>query len=1068
MRADDVSPYHGGPSCARRVTIAGADDVRARHIIPFRHLPTELRLLSWNTLNGISTDAHSFQSLCNVRKPGILLLQELRGTHVGPDDILLAGGDLNFSPVGAAGYSTQKEDNRLEEDARRLAALAVLGLTGPDSEPEGLFTRTDPNPKHLPAHRRPRTCREGQKAGGEATVWRLTHPKGPMAPLFGWMPFLRYEKPPWHKVTTLLNSWASAMEKAIKEHDRRLTRTGELVGVKVGDDEWQAEEIRATPVGKITIASTEQHDMDQFVIPLAHRGRTLGALATLTQGLRVRVDLPTCLEHRRTTTDAAEIKKHFVDWAAKTTVPAFTKEGEGEGSLSRAKAEYQDVDIRRAFDLAEPRLAALYLERIGVPDSLCQFFRRATFQDVKVPLRNGPTRWMAGSESVELDPRADEMFLRGAGALLINDGAQQLQVPLEGAITLLGNIRGMAEQYDVPFLPDDNVTFRGAQAERDAPGFLGGYADDLMIGHERVPFLKELFRLLERFYRVIGCTISKAKSWWMAVNCDSPVEVAGLRRVEKGGELDGIYPAAVLHAAAIVHQNTKRIIMDHFEGHADRLDAHRTLLRALRSEHQDPIPRGLRQGVAAAGGVPFYMSDLEPRATMKYEGRIPADPWQLPPEEPGAEGYVVFRGGKRGPQALVRPQAWMDGRRDAEPAGAAAAAAGPPPSGEQTRGEEAGTPAAEGGLAQNEFPVEPDDDFIFDPDDVVPAQEGAEEEWDPEDDGEMDQRWADACCESCKQIICECQPGKRRRLAKVAQRRAAKTGGAKDGNKLATQLLRMKFETALQRSEALKRRVQADPSARELWSNRWGRGMPPAQRNELAALLKAAGAEGAPSCSRGHTCAEGAGDDEGEHWFCDACKRCRPEECEGCPKCEHSVERWMCATCKEDYCFDCYPRPGSGGSGAAGAAGAAGEAPPGGADQPASQEAHRSRRPLYAHLPRAKEWWPGLKEKEQQCPQRSVWFVCTGRPGNIPRIHRIAAVLQSLQNVHQAEVAVEELGEGDERQPSGYCMRRDDWQGDPALQYGPRLALIFAALRETQRVVGLKAASHTMADVNGG
>eukprot|EP00662_Eupelagonemidae_sp_cell21_P019795 gene19795-57223_t len=283
-------------------------------------------------------------------------------------------------------------------------------------------------------------------------------------------------------------------------------------------------------------------------------------------------------------------------------------------------AHLMSVDIRRAFDLAEPRLAALYLERIGVPDSLCQFFvgqldgsatriwtaygwapegemghdqswvkvnrgtrqggvespllflllvdpilhilereRHATFQDGKVPLRNGPTRWMAGSEAVEFDPRSEEMFLirpgkpevavekldwdpyrvgqRGAGALLINDGAHQLQVPLEGAVTLLGNIRGMAEQYEVPFLPDDDVTFRGPQAERDAPGFLGGYADDLMIGHERSPFLKELFRMLERFYRVIGCTISKAKSWWMAVNCDSPVDVAGLRRVEKGGEL---------------------------------------------------------------------------------------------------------------------------------------------------------------------------------------------------------------------------------------------------------------------------------------------------------------------------------------------------------------------------------------------------------------------------------------------------------------------------------------------------------------------------------------------------
>eukprot|EP00662_Eupelagonemidae_sp_cell21_P015251 gene15251-46855_t len=136
-----------------------------------------------------------------------------------------------------------------------------------------------------------------------------------------------------------------------------------MVGVKVEDDEWQAEEIRATSTGKVTVASTEQHDMVQLVIPLAHRSRTLGALTTLIQGLRVRVDLPSCLEHRRTTTDAAEIKKHFVDWAAKTTAPAFTKEGEGEGSLARAKAEYQEWLERAAIFKADDEGPAMVCPR---------------------------------------------------------------------------------------------------------------------------------------------------------------------------------------------------------------------------------------------------------------------------------------------------------------------------------------------------------------------------------------------------------------------------------------------------------------------------------------------------------------------------------------------------------------------------------------------------------------------------------------------------------------------------------------------------------------------------------
>eukprot|EP00661_Eupelagonemidae_sp_cell13_P001161 gene1161-biopygen21276 len=59
-----------------------------------------------------------------------------------PGDTCLLGGDLNFSPYGQQGYSADKPEGWLAEDARRLASLNLAGFGAPDA-PSGL-TRTSP------------------------------------------------------------------------------------------------------------------------------------------------------------------------------------------------------------------------------------------------------------------------------------------------------------------------------------------------------------------------------------------------------------------------------------------------------------------------------------------------------------------------------------------------------------------------------------------------------------------------------------------------------------------------------------------------------------------------------------------------------------------------------------------------------------------------------------------------------------------------------------------------------------------------------------------------------------
>eukprot|EP00662_Eupelagonemidae_sp_cell21_P012137 gene12137-biopygen76423 len=57
-------------------------------------------------------------------------------------------------------------------------------------------------------------------------------------------------------------------------------------------------------------------------------------------------------------------------------------------------------------------------------------------------------------------------------------------------------------------------------------GFLGGYADDLMLGHKQPQWMLALFKVLGSFYAVVGCTIHEKKSFWLSVHTDPPSKSA--------------------------------------------------------------------------------------------------------------------------------------------------------------------------------------------------------------------------------------------------------------------------------------------------------------------------------------------------------------------------------------------------------------------------------------------------------------------------------------------------------------------------------------------------------------
>eukprot|EP00665_Eupelagonemidae_sp_cell47_P012711 gene12711-biopygen9477 len=283
------------------------------------------------------------------------------------------------------------------------------------------------------------------------------------------------------------------------------------------------------------------------------------------------------------------------------------------------KTHILSVDIRRAFDMAEPRLATSYLSRIGIPDAVSSFFvsqldgsqtyvwsaygwtdrvqvRRGTrqggvespllflllvdpilhilerelqydFVTTPVPTPGDPelitkVEVSSGVEFLEaaghcvLANQDRECFpvwkvdwdpfktgVQGAGAIIVNDGQERVEVGPESAPVILGQLKSLSSKTGVTCSIQEAVALRRpAGGARERPGFLGGYADDLLIGHKCDAFLRRLIKELSSFYATIGCEISFKKSWWMTVckcrrncACQGPPDTGGLKAVPKGG-----------------------------------------------------------------------------------------------------------------------------------------------------------------------------------------------------------------------------------------------------------------------------------------------------------------------------------------------------------------------------------------------------------------------------------------------------------------------------------------------------------------------------------------------------
>ena len=92
---------------------------------------------------------------------------------------------------------------------------------------------------------------------------------------------------------------------------------------------------------------------------------------------------------------------------------------------------------------------------------------------------------------------------------------------------MLGALLGMARTVDVSNNLKGSVLLRDGL--QPGQGFVGAYADDLMLGHMQHGVLTELLREVESFYRTIGCSLSLAKSRWMTVSGVTPPDTSHAR-----------------------------------------------------------------------------------------------------------------------------------------------------------------------------------------------------------------------------------------------------------------------------------------------------------------------------------------------------------------------------------------------------------------------------------------------------------------------------------------------------------------------------------------------------------
>eukprot|EP00662_Eupelagonemidae_sp_cell21_P043440 gene43440-biopygen25572 len=140
-------------------------------------------------------------------------------------------------------------------------------------------------------------------------------------------------------------------------------------------------------------------------------------------------------------------------------------------------------------------------------------------------------------EKVAWDGRA--LDCAGAGQLVIND-AVVIEPQLDG-VAGMGRLRGLCEELGIDHNLEEAVLCRGPVLS-SRPGFLGAYADDLLVGHADPAFLRAIMRMLGEFYAVIGCEINLSKSHWMVVHgrkdgSDRPHDTAKLQLICPGGHI---------------------------------------------------------------------------------------------------------------------------------------------------------------------------------------------------------------------------------------------------------------------------------------------------------------------------------------------------------------------------------------------------------------------------------------------------------------------------------------------------------------------------------------------------
>eukprot|EP00660_Eupelagonema_oceanica_P001523 gene1523-675_t len=405
------------------------------------------------------------------------------------------------------------------------------------------------------------------------------------------------------------------------------------------------------------------------------------------------------------------------------------------------------ADVRRAFDLCEPRLATRYLHRIGVPQQLCDFLiaqldgsetqvlsafglsppipvgrgtrqggvespllflllvdpilhilqkeLQAVFENCsldvgtaiedgsklelsglgRLQLRGGQVTLTVSSGKQHLVGRAgwdpyDAAAEGGAGVLTLwGDAGEEsfaAVLPREGAGAALAELRGLLAAGGVDHSIDDQVMIR-QHDESVGYGYLAGYADDLLLGHVDPRWLRRQVALLREYYSFIQgmlggwifyyggiASIGKATLDKLDVLSRQLVRrCANLRpdhhchRLYRPEWPDGLIPASVLLAAAIVHATHRLIVRDWFsipEGAAEEsMGRYEVCLNDPswpRSEVNCGAVMPLIEHASPAGGFLWGLHELGlmmeqpsgPNADPDYEegcaaGKIPVSYW---------------------------------------------------------------------------------------------------------------------------------------------------------------------------------------------------------------------------------------------------------------------------------------------------------------------------------------------------------------------------------------------------------------------------------------------------------